>query len=666
MGKMLKKTGVVFVLLLCITACSNQRKLKVLKSDQIGADISVINETVPIKVYDSLDYKPVEDRFAVVDIQGKVLIMNAVKDDESGEMIISDQLNPVVVEAKFRNVPERNGFVDIAFEIRVPEKMQSSDWQVRLEPKLVCLEDTMYLDQVYITGKRYREEQMRGYELYHKFLRSIIPDTCNFVETFTYQRLLDVFIARNFKKLAKLRTDSSLIESEHASSLFGVTEKEAIVHYTKQFLVKRNNRKKGAREKMYSKYVKVPLAKEGIRLDSVISASDGSVSYHYVQTIRVKKNLKKADMTMAGSIYQADKKIYVMPQTAPLTYYISSLVFLADHSVKYMKKIIERNARANTVAYIDFRTGEHRICDTLSNNGKEIGRIRSNIRELLSNKEYIIDSLIVTASCSPEGTYAFNEKLAKKRANAIKEYFQHYIQFYKDSVASSFWSIDLGGKGDDIEITEKKEEPDPIQVIDFIKTRAIAESWELLGKLLYNDTNIIDRKQVEECLLIADPDLREHTLSRTKSYSYIKNVLYPYLRRVKFDFYLHRKGMIKDTVHTSEVDTLYMRGLESLIARDYTTAIPLLRPYKDLNSAVAYICMDYNQSALAVLNNLKKSAHRDYLLAVVYARLHDEQHAIECFIHAVAQDPSMQHRGNLDPEISALIKKYGTDQLLQY
>jgi hypothetical protein len=69
--------------------------------------------------------------------------------------------------------------------------------------------------------------------------------------------------------------------------------------------------------------------------------------------------------------------------------------------------------------------------------------------------------------------------------------------------------------------------------------------------------------------------------------------------------------------------------------------------------------MDYNKSALDILQRLPRDARRDYMLAVVYGRLGEEKLAVEHFLNSVEQDGAMRHRGNLDPEISALIKKYG-------
>ena len=65
--------------------------------------------------------------------------------------------------------------------------------------------------------------------------------------------------------------------------------------------------------------------------------------------------------------------------------------------------------------------------------------------------------------------------------------------------------------------------------------------------------------------------------------------------------------MAKDTVHTAELDTLYLRGVQALRDLDYKTAVGILRPYDDYNAALAFVSADYNHSALDVLGRLGDS-----------------------------------------------------------
>ena len=646
------------LLALVVAGCSSQRKLKTIETEQLQAKVIIADERKAQThvLYDSTRTKVEEEPIEIRNLVGDRIIMNAVKDEATGEMVATEQLDAVVVEARFRNLAERHGKVDIAFNIIVPPDMQDPQWQLRFRPHFIMLGDTLNAEEVLITGEEYRIAQMRGYELYNRFLSGIIPDSADFVKTFTYEKLLRIFIERNFPDLAALATDSSYVDST-AYSVFGVTEKQAIEHYTKAWLVDRNNRRKGKQQKMYDRFIKAPLLTEGVRLDTVINNPDGTITYNYVQTVDAKKDLRKVEMVLDGNIYKAGNSIYTMPPTDPLTFYISSISTFVDTTPRYVKQIIYRNAEANTAAYIDFKVGKYNVDDTLSNNAEEIGRIKGNIRTILSNPEYITDSLVITASCSPEGAYTANIALADNRAQSIKAYFAKFITEYRDSVKNSVWDINLSGE----DTADNSEE---VHVSELIKTRSIPENWERLQKLLQADTNITDMDRIAQCMKIEDIDARERALFYTPDYKYIRSAIYPYLRTVKFDFYLHRKGMIKDTVQTTVIDTAYMRGVQALEDRDYKTAVTLLRPYNDFNSAVAFVCMDYNQSALSVLNTLPRTAQRDYMLAIVHARLGDERKATESFIHSVEQDYSMRHRGNLDPEIPQLIKKYSMDDLL--
>ena len=105
-----------------------------------------------------------------------------------------------------------------------------------------------------------------------------------------------------------------------------------------------------------------------------------------------------------------------------------------------------------------------------------------------------------------------------------------------------------------------------------------------------------------------------------------------------------------------------MKGLRAIREREYKEAVTLLRPYKDYNTAVAYCAMDYNASALEVLEPMERIDRVLYLLAILYSRRGDDRRAVESYLKACRLNPTFIHRGNLDPEIAALIRRYGLDR----
>lgn len=631
---------------LILPGCSSGRKIGALRSGQVSASLSLPREQSALPEVDTAELQ--RDTMTVTDLNGReVTIMNAVK-DENGEMVATDVLKAATVTARFRNVAERHGKVELCFQVIVPEAMQDSRWQLRFYPMMFLLGDSTALANVVITGKDYRQEQLRGYQHYERFLKSIIDDPDHFIR----HHQLEVFIRRNIPQLYRFRRDSSFVSEEEFRSSYGVSGEQAIRHYTRMMSLRWNNRKISRKDLVFKKRVKVPIQTEGLRLDTVIQQPNGDFIYDYVQEVAVRPKLKKVDITLEGEIYEQADPVFRIPRSKPLTFYISSLSTLADGTERYLKRILERRVEANTACYIDFGAAQSDIDPELGNNASEIGRIKQNLRSLVENEVFEMDSITVTASCSPEGDWAYNERLSRRRSEAVSTYFGRFVRDCVDSLRREQGAVfDLDGS---LETTR--------QDIRFI-ARSDPENWRMLDELVRIDSLLLpEQKSRYESLMDREPDARERLLREESFYPHLREKLYPRLRTVRFGFFLHRKGMLKDTVHTTVLDTAYMQGVQAIRDRDYERAVTLLRPYKDYNTAVAYCSMDYNASALSILETLPRDDKVNYLLAIVYSRRGDERSAVECYIRSCQQNPSMIHRGNLDPEISQLIRQYGLNQ----
>ena len=411
-------------------SCSAPGKIQTVKEQQMKASIGIPEYEMRRSArQDSTNTSGFQKQ--EISLTDGSILMRA-EADENGEMVARDRIIPSVVVARFRNIAERGGKVNIEFEIRVPEGMLDEMWQLRFYPNL----DGRKLEPVYITGAKYRESQLKGYERYNRFIASIITDSTRFINL----KALELFIQRNIPDLYAFKQDSTLVSEAQFTSVFGVTEQEAIDHYTRK-LSKRLNARRAARSSaMYRRYVPVPIVSEGIRLDTVIRADEEFV-YLYRESLPARDGKKKAKLSVSGKIFELNKAIYTIPPTDTLTYYISSLTAFIDNS------------------------------------------------------------------------------------------------------------------------------------------------------------------------------LNPH-------------------------------------------DAKYRDGLTALRSRDYKRAVTLLQSYQDINTALAYLEMDYNGTARIILENLPDSENVLYLKAVVYARTGREEQARESFLKACELKPSFWHRGNLDPEISYLVQRF--------
>lgn len=636
--KMRTSIGLVLLTLATVCACAGSAKLRQVRRQEMAVSLGLSKgeleeerRVIRTGTRDTITYRDPEGR--------EVILMKAVLDEETGEMVANEVIDAAVITARFRNIAERLGTVDIRFDIHVPAAMQDSRWQLRLYPRLYVQADTLALQEVVVTGADYRKDQLRGYRQYERYLRSIITDSTRFVDW----RNLHIWIERNLSD----------------KETFGPDEQEALLHYTRKMLKRYHERKWNQRGKVFSQYVHSPILTEGIRIDTVLQRADEDLRYEYVQPLKTRPRLKKVEVVLSGAIFQDDQQLYTMPDTPPLAFYISSLSDLADRSERYVKKVVERRVTGHTSCELAFRSGRWELDPALSGNRMEIDRIRDQILQLEQSELFLTDSIVIEAFASPEGGIKTNALLSRRRAASVAEHFGTFVRNYRDSVRrAGGFLISVGEDGAEL-IGPSREVSAPVTFL----SRSRGENWILLERLVSADTLLSpDQKSLFEQAMELSPERREKALSGLPFYPYLRQNLYPRLRRVTFDFYLSRKGMVKDTVHTTEPDTLYRRAVKLLEERDFAAALPLLRPYRDLNTALACLALDLNESALDILKEQPRSPQVNYLMALLHARRQEDALAVQCFMDACREEHSLFFRGNLDPEIHVLIERYGLNR----
>lgn len=601
-------------------SCASERRLSGIRQGGLRPDLSIPSDADFEKERADLMQRIRVDSVSSESQDGP-LIMNAIKDEETGEMVATDIITESRVVARFRNVAERFGKVNIEFDITVPPGMLSSSWKLELLPLMKMPGDSTRLQPVCITGQKYRDDQMRGYRRYARFLASITGDSTDFVRL----GQLEVFIRRHFPETYAMKNDSSFVPEPVARNVFGVSQKEALEHYTRHHLLSRNERRKADRDRMFRKFVKDPLATGGLRLDTVIASADGGMIYRYVQQVESRPGLKRISVSLDGNLYEDGEVICTVERPEDIVFYVSSLSALADMTPRYVMKVVERRVYDNTHAFIDFAQGRADLDTLLPGNVAELARIRECVGGIVSREEFELDSLKVTASCSPEGRYAFNSRLSLARAEAMKDFVATML---------------------DKESRQK------------LKTGCIPENWDQFRRLVDSDTVLARaaKDRILEAAALDDKDAAESgLLASMPEYRYLREKIYPRLRSVRFDFYLHRKGMDRDTVHTTEIDTVYAQGIMALKNLDYKKAVELLRPYHDYNTALAYLSAGYNHSAIKDLETVPPSANTDYLMSIALSRLGRLKEARQAYLRCIEREPSMVFRANLDPELAEIV-----------
>ncbi len=378
------------------------------------------------------------------------------------------------------------------------------------------------------------------------------------------------------------------------------------------------------REAAFNRFVKFPYPQDA-RLDSLVEGRS-TVTYYYSQEVKTDETSKKMLVTLQGQVLAVDDSAYRLPPSDTLSYIVSSMLSFVDTIPRYRIKVVDKFVTVEDRNYIQFFVGDTRVVDTLGDNRRQLDKITSLMRRIVEQQEFWVDTITLTAASSPEGAYAFNDRLSQGRAAALKRYL---VRRYGRSIDT------------------------------MLTVRWVAEDWAELTTRIRTDREIVNRDAILE--LIArekNPDRREQAIRQQfpKEYAYIRSVIYPQLRAVNFRYNLRRKGMVKDTIHTTELDTAYARGVELLQKRKYAKALYILNDYNDRNTVVAHLSLDHNERALELLAAMPKDAVTEYLRAIAYSRLGRKEEGRHHFLEACRLDERMEYRGNLDPEITELLK----------
>ena len=379
------------------------------------------------------------------------------------------------------------------------------------------------------------------------------------------------------------------------------------------------------REAAFNRFVKFPYP-EDVRLDSLVEGRS-TVTYYYSQEVKTDETSKKMLVTLQGQVLAVDDSAYRLPPSDTLSYVVSSMLSFVDTVPRYRIKVIDKFVTVEDRNYIQFFVGDTRVVDTLGDNRRQLDKITGLMRQIVEQKEFYVDTITLTAASSPEGTYAFNDRLSQGRAAALKRYL---VRRYGKSI-------------------------DTMLIV-----RWAAEDWTELTNRIRTDREIGNRDAILELIVEEkNPDRREQAIRQQfpKEYAYIRSVIYPQLRAVNFRYNLRRKGMVKDTIHTTELDTAYARGVELLRKRKYAKALYILNDYHDRNTVVAHLSLDHNERAMELLATMPKDAVTEYLRAIACSRLGRKAEGREHFLEACRLDGRMEYRGNLDPEIAELLKQ---------
>ncbi len=514
-----------------------------------------------------------------------------VERDSTGEVTIKgENIQTVYIVAKSKTVAERNGEIAIDFIVGIPAALQSSTWGLSLTPIIENNGMEEALQPLSIRGELFSDIQKRQYWQMNKYLNRILGDSTELTTTTglaaKHYEAYNRYIAGGQKR----RADK--LESTYKQTIsFPLPERSAARLRTD------------------------PQRRDTLLLHPDLSADEG---------------YEAPASFFRGRVDAIDRSRYDLSNSDTLTYTVTSMLSLLDNKPRYMLKIIDKYVEVRDRNYITFPVGRANVIDTMGQNHVQLDKIERLMDTLINQYEFFVDSITITASSSPDGSMATNNRIAGERARSIKERLVRKFGHEVDTL---------------------------------IRTRSIGEDWTLLKRLIRHNSDVPNWEKITDMIdRSRNLDVTEQQIRQQfpGDYAFMKEILYPQLRAVDFRYNLRRVDMVKDTVVLTVLDTTYMRGVQQLRDRDYVGALRTLNDYKCQNLAIVLLSLSYDEAAFEILEQLppaEKNPKTDYLSAIALSRMNRPREGLEYYLKAIQADPVLKFRGNLDPEIQILYKQ---------
>lgn len=185
-------------------------------------------------------------------------------------------------------------------------------------------------------------------------------------------------------------------------------------------------------------------------------------------------------------------------------------------------------AQAAKASYqVKFVQGGYTVNEDYMDNRSQLGKMRFNLIEALRTPGFVLDSIVVVATASPEGSWESNALLSERRGESMTAYIKDYLSF-----------------GENI--------PDIKLLVN-----TVPENWDALDEAVRNDDSFSADEKAQYFSHYEEPDkdIREKDMRNDTYYARMVRDIYPSLRVVELNFMGHGIRAPKFD-NTTQLDTV--------------------------------------------------------------------------------------------------------------
>lgn len=146
---------------------------------------------------------------------------------------------------------------------------------------------------------------------------------------------------------------------------------------------------------------------------------------------------EREDCGCAGAVVGQSTSMLI--DRFPMEPYRPQLIYVRPEAVA------EKVYAISGSAFVDFPVSNMDINPEYRNNSRELAKITGTIDSVRGDKDVTIQSIFIKGYASPESPYANNERLAKGRTAALKEYVENLYHFDEGLITTDYEPEDWAG-----------------------------------------------------------------------------------------------------------------------------------------------------------------------------------------------------------------------------
>ena len=252
---------------------------------------------------------------------------------------------------------------------------------------------------------------------------------------------------------------------------------------------------------------------------------------------------------------------YEEPEPAPIPFVANYVYVRPDANVEVKERSISGEA------YVVFQAGKSEVVPKYQNNEAELAKIRATIDSVRVDEDIVITMIALRGYSSPDGKYAKNDELSRKRTESIRGY------------VSGLYN--LPG--------------------DIYRTESVAENWEGLRAAVEASDKLKNREKILEIIdADLDPDKKEARIKAfAKDYNYLSKEIFPLLRRTDYRI----SYTVRTYTTTDEIRQIMQTRPQNLSINEFFLLSQDYRPgTREFNEVFAVMARVYPDDETANIN----------------------------------------------------------------